>query len=190
MSIEKVVERIISDAENAARNAVTAAEKRAAEITAEAESQAERARIGTEAEVAAKCKALSDGMLAQSRLDGAKQLLQQKRRVIDSVYERVREQLNKLTKSEALKLSQRLLEQFAEEGDEIAFAPDFAYAKEVSALDEVKSKKLKVKPNDANVDGGFVLRGKTADKDVSFGALVAADKEEYQAELAMRIFNK
>ena len=189
MSIEKVVERIISDAETAAENAVLNAEKRAQEIIAEAEKQAERARIGTEAEVSAKCKALSDGMLAQSRLDGAKQLLSQKRRVIDSVYERVREQLNKLPKPEAVKLCARLLEQYAEEGDEIAFAPDFAYAKEVAALDEVKIKKLKVKPNDAKVDGGFVLRGKTADKDLSFGALVAADKEAYQAELALQIFN-
>lgn len=189
MGIENVVARIISDAESAADNAVSAAEKRAAEIVAEAEKQAGRARIGTEAEVNAKCKALSDGMLAQSRLDGAKQLLAQKRRVIDSVYARVREKLNKLPKQEILKLSARLLEQYAEEGDEIAFAPDFAYAKDVAALDEVKSKKLKVKPNDAKVDGGFVLRGKKADKDLSFGSLIAADREEYQSELALKIFN-
>lgn len=189
MGIENVVGRIISDAQSSADNAVAAAQKRAAEIIAEAEKQAERARVGTEAEVAAKCKALSDGMLAQSRLDGAKQLLGQKRRVIDGVYCAVREKLNKLPKAEALKLAAGLLERFAEEGDEIAFAPDFAYAKEVAALDEVKSKKLKVKPNDAKVDGGFVLRGNTADKDVSFGALIAADREEYQSDLALKIFN-
>ena len=43
-------------------------------------------------------------------------------------------------------------------------------------------------PERAEIGGGFVLRGKTSDKDLSYGALLAADREEHQAEIAAELF--
>lgn len=188
MSIEKVTERIISDAEQSAAATVAGAKKRADEIIAAAEEEAQRARAGVEAEVAARVKAITEGKLAQARLDGAKILLAEKRRVIDSVYERARKELSALSEAQTVEMSDRLLQLYAEEGDEISFSPDFKYAKQVSELDEVKAKKLKVKLNDRSVDGGFALRGRTSDKDLSFAALLTYDRERNEAVIAADIF--
>ena len=52
----------------------------------------------------------------------------------------------------------------------------------------VTVKKLTFAADGLPMDGGLRLRGKISDKDLSFGALLAADREAYQAELAAKIF--
>jgi hypothetical protein len=89
-----------------------------------------------------------------------------------------------------LKLSERLLKEYAEEGDELYFAENFAFATEVKLLPVVQEKKLTFSSERLAIDGGVKLIGKRADKDLSFGALLASDRETYQAELALEIFQK
>lgn len=188
MSKEGIVERILSDAEARAQAIISDAEKRAEEIIAEANGSVKRDERGVKAEVEEKCAAIKSGKAAEARLDSAKVLLAQKRRVIDSIYERALAQLKDLKKAEAVKLADSILQEFAEDGDTIAFAPDFKYAQEVSKLSICAEKKLKISLNAEGVDGGFVLRGKSADKDVSYRALLSADREEYEVEIASAVF--
>lgn len=188
MSKQAIVERIISDAENAAKAIISAAENSAAETVAEAEERARRNMLGTEAEIAEKSKAIFDGKSATARLDSAKILLAEKRRAIDEIYAQALKKLLALEKAEAVKLALSLLEEYAEDGDEIVFAASFRYASSVAELDVVKAKKLKVSPKTENVNGGFILRGKISDKDLSYGALLQKDREERQAEIAVQIF--
>ncbi len=83
----------------------------------------------------------------------------------------------------------RLLTEHAEEGDELVFAENFRYAQAVSALPIVKEKKLKVSTKRVTLDGGFMLCGKSSDKNLSYGAILNMDREEKQAEIASVIFN-
>ena len=188
MSKEGIVERILSDAEDRAQAIVAAAKQQAEEIIAEAENSVKRDELGVRTEIAEKCAAIKSGKEAEARLDSAKVLLAQKRRVIDSIYERALEKLKELKKAEAVSCADRILQNYAEEGDTIAFAPDFKYAQEVSRLDICAEKKLKIALNAEGVDGGFVLRGKTADKDVSYTALLSSDREQYEVEIAAAVF--
>ncbi len=188
MGKEAIADRIISDANKAAEEIINNAEKSAAGIIAQAEKDCERAKLGVRAEVAEKSKAIADGKAASARLDGAKILLAEKRRVVDAVYESALKRLKSLEKSKALKLAGALLEQYAEKGDEIVFAADYAFKSDVAQLGAVKEKGLKVSAKTADISGGFILIGKNSDKDVSFSALLAADREEHQAELAAGIF--
>ena len=189
MSEQAIVERIISDAEEEARAIINEAEERAKATVAEANVRAERNRKGTEAEVKAKAESICDGKAAAARLDGAKILLAEKRGVIDQVYARALEKLLNLSERETVFLCTRLLEEHAEEGDELVFADNFRYAQAVSALPLVKEKKLKVSSKRATLDGGFMLCGKNSDKSLSYGAILAMDREEKQAEIASVIFN-
>lgn len=188
MSYDSIVERIISDARAEADVILAEAEKKAEERVALARTEADRKLLGVKAEVARKVKSISDGKAATARLDGAKAGLAEKRRVMDSVYSAALEKLVALSKKEALLLSERLLEEHAEEGDEIVFAESFKYVSDVAALGVVKEKKLAVSKKRADIDGGFVLCGKSCDKDLSYSALLAADREEHQAEIAAEIF--
>ncbi len=189
MSEQAIIERIISDAEAEAKEIIREAEERAKATVAEANSRAERNKIGTEAEVKAKADSIADGKSAAARLDGAKILLGEKRGVIDEVYARALDKLLNLSEKETLYLCTRLLNEHAEEGDELVFADNFRYAQAVSALPVVKEKKLKVSTKHTSLDGGFLLCGKNCDKNLSYGAILSMDREEKQSEIASVIFN-
>ena len=188
MGKEDIVGRIISDAEEEARAIVAAAEEKAASTIDEARTRAERNKQGTQAEVAAKVKGIFDGKAATARLDCAKIMLGAKRDVIDEVYARALKLLVGLNRADSLSLAEGLLKSYAEEGDQIVFAENYRYAEEVSALRVVEDKKLKVSPVRADLDGGFILVGKNSDKNLSYGAILATDREERQAAIAAQIF--
>jgi V/A-type H+-transporting ATPase subunit E len=189
MSKEAILERIISDAQAAADATVAEAEGRAAEIIAEAEARAARDRQGTSAIIAERSKAIADGKAAAARLDAAKVMLAAKRGVIDAVYARALEKLKALPQKDAVRLAEGLLLSYAEDGDELVFATNFAYKAQVLKLAVVAEKNLKNSGKTADIDGGFILIGKNSDKDLSYGALLALDREERQAEIAAKLFS-
>ena len=189
MSTEAILERIISDAQAAADATVAEAEGRAAEIIAEAEARAARDRQGTSAIIAERSKAIADGKAAAARLDAAKVMLAAKRGVIDAVYARALEKLKALPQKDAVRLAEGLLLSYAEDGDELVFATNFAYKAQVLKLAVVTEKNLKNSGKTADIDGGFILIGKNSDKDLSYGALLALDREERQAEIAAKLFS-
>lgn len=188
MAKEAIVERIISDAQAEAQALVAEAEKKAEAAVAAASLRAETTKADTEKEVAARAKAIAEGKAATARLDSAKILLGEKRRVIDTVYARALEKLLALSEKECLSLTALLLERYAEEGDEIEFAENYIFPDKAVSLPVVKQKKLTVSSRRAKIDGGFLLRGTVSDKDLSYGALLGADREEHQAEIAAELF--
>ena len=188
MSKESIVERIISDAEAERENLLAEAHKKAEADVAAANERAQRKFAGVQAETAQKVKAILEGKAASARLDGAKAELKEKRRVIDAVYDGALKKLCALDKEDSLKLAERLLKEYAEDGDEIAFASDYKFTQEVMKLDVAKKKKLKISHKGATVDGGFILLGKNSDKDISFAALLAADREQFQSDIAVKLF--
>ncbi len=189
MSEQAIVEKIIADAEQEAQAIVADAQKKAEATIAAANARAERKRQGEKVSADKKAESILEGRAATARLDSAKIMLGEKRAVIDEVYARALKSILNIGKAEALHLFEGLLKEYAEEGDEIVFAENFAYAQEVGQLAIVKERKLKVSPKRADIDGGCLLIGKSSDKNLSFGALLAADREENQASIAAAIFS-
>ena len=123
MSKEAIVERILSDAGNEADAIVKDAEEKAAAVVAAASARAEKGRRDSEAEVRAKTASISERRAAAARLDSAKILLSEKRRVIDAIYAEALGRMISLSEEECLALTDRLLKAYAEEGDENFKAP-------------------------------------------------------------------
>ena len=188
MSVELITARIISDAEADAKQMIETAEQRAADILEKASKEAEQGRRAVEADVAAKRVDAVEKNSAAARLDSAKLLLREKRKVIDGIYRMALNELLALDKEDALRLAEHLLQEYAEEGDEIVFAENYTYVADVAALPVVKEKKMQVSSQRLPLSGGFTLRGVKSDKDVSYEALLTADREEYQADLAKKLF--
>ena len=188
MSEQSIVERILYDADMEARTVISEAEKKAAETVALASERAKRNKEGALAEAKEKATAILDGKAASARLECSKILLGEKRGVIDAVYSRALKQLNALNKTESVRLAEGLLTQYAEAGDEIVFAENYCFASDVSKLSVVRERKLKVSSKKAKIDGGLLLIGKNSDKNLSFPALLAEDRELMQAEIASVIF--
>ena len=190
MSKENIVNRIVEDAQKEAETIVAAAEKRASEILFVAEEKAQKERRETEKEVAEKIKEIEERKQATARLDGAKILLAAKRSVIDGVYAQALERLVSLGKEDTLSLSAALLSGYADEGDTVLLAENYPFAKELSILPVVKSKKLQISDTRVRIDGGFLLIGKQTDKNLSYGAILAMDREENQSKIAEKLFKE
>ena len=188
MGKEEIIKRILSDADAEVEEILATANAGADDIIAAATARAEKERAETEEECALRAKRISEGKAAEARLDSAKILLAEKRRVIDAIYERALTKLVALKERDSLKLLERLLLENAEEGDRIVLAENFAYEKGAKTLPVVKDRKLVFSTERANISGGCILQGKLSDKDLSYSALLAADKDEYQAEIALKLF--
>lgn len=190
MGKEEIVARILADAQSEAETIQKEAEAKAEQIVSLAAEAARLEEERTRSEARKKADAVLEGKRAAARLDCAKILLGEKRRVIDAVYEEALTQLLALGKEETLALFGRLLEMYAEEGDEVYAAGNCKYSDEIKTLPAVKEKRLTVSSLPAEIDGGLLLCGKKADKDLSYASLLAEDRQEHQAEIAMDLFGK
>lgn len=188
MGTQNIVDKILSDAEAEAKAIVTEAEAKADKILSDASSRAQKARVEMEKEVEKRKESILEKKEADARLECAKIVLREKRKVVDGVYALALARLIALEKEDALKLSNALLQKYAEEGDTLYFAENFRYAEEVSALPVIANRGIKVSLQRLPLDGGMKLEGRISDKDLSFGAILATDREEYQAKLAVELF--
>jgi V/A-type H+-transporting ATPase subunit E len=188
MSKQEIIERILSDANAQAEAIVKAANVKAAELLSAAEDYAKRESAETEAECKAYQQDLFEKRAAAARLEGAKIALSEKRSLLDYVYAQALSRLKSLPKEDMLSLYAMLLEKYAETGDVVHFAQGFPYVAEVTDLPVFAAKGLSVSSVPANVDGGMLLVGVKADKDLSFSALIAQDKEAHLSSLAAEIF--
>ena len=130
---------------------------------------------------------------ATARLDVKKIMLAARKKAVENVYAEAKKRLIDLGEEETLTLFNRLLCLYAEEGDAVIFADGFRYTEGVKLLPVFAQKKLKAVSDGAafagvKIDGGLYLAGKTADKDLSFDALLKADREENESRIAAELF--
>lgn len=188
MSKQEVVERILSDAKSEAEAMLKAAEEKSTALKSQTSARIDELKRETEKEMKAYSVSIHEKKAASARLESSKILLKEKRKVIDRVYDFALLRLVQTDKETCLSMSERLLKNYAEEGDEIFFAENFSYADEVKILPVVLERKLKISSQRLKISGGFKLVGVRSDKDLSYEALLAADRERNQAALAVEIF--
>ena len=193
MSVESIVEKIRSDGHAEAETLLAAGRKKADDIENDAKQSAEKLRRETEADVRKRAESIAERYAAAARLDVKKIRLAARKRAVEEVYAQAKKRLFGLNEEETLFLFNRLLCAYAEEGDKVIFADGFAYEKAVTLLPVFTQKKLTVPSggqNSATIDGGMYLVGKTADKDLSFNALLKADRAENESDVASFLFGK
>ena len=193
MSVESIVERIRSDGKTEAEAILAAGKRKAEETENGAKAEAERLRRETESDVKKRAAAVAAHFAATARLDVKKIMLAARKKAVENVYAEAKKRLIDLGEEETLTLFNRLLCLYAEEGDAVIFADGFRYTEGVKLLPVFAQKKLKAVSDGAafagvKIDGGLYLAGKTADKDLSFDALLKADREENESRIAAELF--
>lgn len=193
MSVESIVERIRSDGKTEAEAILAAGKRKAEETDNGAKAEAERLRRETESDVEKRAAAVAAHFAATARLDVKKIMLAARKKAVENVYAEAKKRLIDLGEEETLALFNRLLCLYAEEGDAVIFADGFRYTEGVKLLPVFAEKKLKAVSDGAafagvKIDGGLYLAGKTADKDLSFDALLKADREENESRIAAELF--
>lgn len=193
MSVESIVERIRSDGKTEAEAILAAGKRKAEETENGAKAEAERLRRETESDVEKRAAAVAAHFAATARLDVKKIMLAARKKAVENVYAEAKKRLIDLGEEETLALFNRLLCRYAEEGDAVIFADGFRYTEGVKLLPVFAEKKLKAVSDGAafagvKIDGGLYLAGKTADKDLSFDALLKVDREENESRIAAELF--
>lgn len=190
MSLQEVVEKILSDGEDEARLIESKAKKEANETVEAAKKRAEEREKQCALEASEKARLTKERSAASARLECAKIALFAKRKAMDGIYALAKERLISLSKEDTLSLFAHLLESYAEKGDTVVLPEKFAYKDDVKTLPVVEKKGLKISQKGAKIDGGFYLVGETADRNLSFDEILSADREKWQSAIAKEAFKE
>ena len=183
----KLIERILGEAEADASAARDKAAESCRAVAADCEKRiAERAQAAAASRDAA-VKGVLDGARTRAELDGRKETLRVRRRILDEAFDAAAKALNALAGQRREAVLLRLLQTEAADGD--AVLP----AKQDRALIEKLLKEVPValtlSEEDAPCEGGFLLRGGSYEKDCSLNALMAELRLKEETNAARILFS-
>lgn len=191
----QVVEKILADAKAEAEKIKSEAQEKEAAEQAKLNEQLQVYNKQTEslAEKAGKDKKAH--LLAAARMDIAKQLLAEKRKILDEVFDQARQQLENLSDEQYCKLMTRLILEAVETGDEEVIIDkkekriDQKFIKNINQqLGPGCKGNLKLSEERANLGRGFILKRGKIKNNVSIEVLLAQARKELEIELAKQLF--
>lgn len=184
---DKLIERILGEAEADASAARDKAAEGCRAVMADCEKRiAERAQAAAASRDTA-VKGVLDGARTRAELEGRKETLGVRRRILDEAFAAAARELNALTGPRREAVLLRLLKAEAAEGDTVL------PAKQDRALIEKLLKEVPVQltlsDKDAPCEGGFLLLGKSYEKDCSLNALMAELRLNEETNAARILFS-
>jgi V/A-type H+-transporting ATPase subunit E len=195
MEGQQVIEKILADARTEAEKIKSQArEKEAAE---QAKLDRQLSEYKKQTDIIAK-KAGEDKkahLLAAARMDIAKQLLAEKRKILDEVFARARQQLENLSDEQYCKLMTKLMLEAVETGDEEVIIDneerriDEKFIKNINQqLGSGRKGNLKLSEDRADLGRGFILKRGKIKNNVSIEVLLAQARRELEIKLAKELF--
>ena len=190
--IDKITERILSDAKVSAEEQRAAARQKAAEIAQNAAREGERQakqivdRAGVEAnEIKRRRQAICD-------LECRKQFLALKREVMDEVYDEAKKRIASLSEEEYEALLERLLIDCSQLGDgEIVIAARDKSLLRPEFLRKAEKKlhhRIAIAGVDEDISGGFIFRSGSAQIDCTLDEVFRQRREVSEMEVAKILF--
>lgn len=195
MDAEQVIKKILADAEaEAEKIKKQAGETQAAEQAGLDEQLSEfKKQTDTLAQKAGEDKKAH--LLAAARMNIAKQLLAEKRKILDEVFGQARQQLENLSDEQYCKLMTKLMLEAVETGDEEVVTDyeekriDQEFIKSINQeLASSGKGNLKLSGDKADIGRGFVLKRGKIKNNVSIEVLLAQARKELEIELAKELF--
>lgn len=186
---DKIIEKILSDAEDYKTATIRRADEDYANLVGEAEVRA-RQIIDDETEVLQKEQA--DALKRKkvvADLDGKKVYLSKKTEAVDTVFSSSLEKLNNLDKSTYKSVIERLIQDNAVQNSTVVLSKNAPItADDVLNFDVSKRLNLKVSAN-GEFSGGVIIETETSDVNLSFQAIVDGLKERYETMVAEKLFD-
>lgn len=134
--------------------------------------------------------------LSAARMDIAKQLLAEKRNILDQVFAEAHERLRKLSEEDYRRLMTNLMRQAVETGEEEVIIDKNESRIDQSFIDGVNQQlasdnkgNLKLASQREDLGGGFVLRRGKIRNNASFAVLLDQARKELEIELAKELFS-
>jgi V/A-type H+-transporting ATPase subunit E len=195
MDAEQVVGKILADANAEAEKILTKARAQEKAEHAELEEQLAEYRKQTEILAQKAGEEKKAHLLAAARMDIAKEYLAEKRKILDEVFERAKQQLQNLPEQEHLALITKLMHKAVETGDEEVIVDnnetriDHKFIKNINReLGPGYHGNLRLSEQKLNLGAGFVLKRGKVKTNVSLAVLLAQSRKELEIELAKELF--
>jgi len=195
MEAEQVTEKILADADAKAEKIKKQAEEIQAQQHAKLQEQLAEYEKQTQvlAQKAAKDKQLH--LLAAARMDIAKQLLAEKRKILDDLLQQARQKLLNLPNDEYRTFMTKLMLDAVETGDEEVIIDneekriDHTFIKNINQqLAPGRKGNLRLSEDRDNIEAGFILKRGKIKNNVSVEVLLAQARRELEIELAKELF--
>ena len=181
MAIDNVIAKIKSSADEKRAELIKEADAEKAKILAEWQDKAgefykeERKKIETE--VANEKRSV----ILAKKLELRKELLTVKQGIIDEAFDQALEKMKTMPKKDYEQLLSKLLEAFAEDGEEvIGKKEDSAVLKSIV---KKAGKDLKVSSETRDISGGFILVKGKIEKNVSFETIMETERNKLEQEV-------
>ncbi len=196
MDVEQVVEKILADAKAEVEKVMKAAKQKEAAEQKELDLQLGDYSKQTEALAQKAAEDEKSHILAAARMEIAKQLLAEKRIILDDVFKQARGQLQNLGNEEYYPLMTKLLLGAVETGEEEVLVDknetriDQNFIKNVNRdLGSHGRGNLRLAEERLNIGGGFVLRRGKVKTNISYDVLIDQSRKELEIELAKELFS-
>lgn len=195
MEAVQVVEKILADAKAEAEKIKKQTEENEAAEQAKLTEQLDEHNKQTE--VLAKKAGEDEGshILAAARMDIAKQLLAEKRKILDEVFQQARQQLQNLPDEEYRTLCTKLMLEAVETGDEEVIVDKNETRINQDLIDQVNRQlsskgkgELKLSDQKQNIGAGFILKRGQIKTNVSLDVLLDQARKELEIDLAKELF--
>lgn len=195
MNAEPVLEKILSDARAEAEKIKNAAEVKRSEEQSQIDEQLREYRKQTDMLAQKAGEEKKAHLLAAARMDIAKQLLAEKRKILDEVFDKARQQVENLSDEQYCKLMTRLMLEAVETGDEEVIIDNEERRINQNFIENINQQlasgrkgNLKLSEDRDNIEAGFILKRGKIKNDVSVEVLLAQARRELEIELAKELF--
>jgi V/A-type H+-transporting ATPase subunit E len=195
MEAKQVVEKILADAKAEAQKIKKQTDTSEAAEQARLNEQLDEYKKQTEVLAKKAGEDEESHILAAARMDIAKQLLAEKRKILDEVFEQARQQLQNLPEHEYRSLCTKLMLETVETGDEEVVVDKNEKRINQDLIDQVNRQlsskgkgELKLSDQKQDIGAGFILKRGQIKTNVSLDVLLDQARKELEIDMAKELF--
>ncbi len=195
MEARQVVEKILADAKTESQKVKQQTDEKEASERTKLESQLDEYNKQTRTIAQKHADDEKMHILAAARMDISKQLLAEKRKILDEVFEKVHSRVRKMSAEEYCELMTKLMLEAVETGNEAVIVDkdekriDEKFISKINnQIDKEGKGKLKLAGERQNLGAGFILKRGKIKVNVSLEVLLQQARSKLETELAKELF--
>jgi vacuolar-type H+-ATPase subunit E/Vma4 len=193
MAVEDILEKIRGDAEEVARRIVAEGEEQAGAVTAEARARIESQRERMRAKARQRAEEERNRIVTLARLSGRRELLGEKQRLIDSVFEETKRSIIEMDRAEYRRLIKTLFRDTREAGESEVIVDVNEKRIDQGFLDEVAGELkgnggLTLSSERREIGAGFILRRGRTETNCTVDTILRGARERLETEVAAILF--
>ena len=186
---ENIISKILSDADAKCQTIVENAQSQAEQISAIAKALADAETQSVNKRLATVSAEREHNVKANAMLEARKYRLGKKQNLISRCYDKALQALATLSPKDKEKFFARLIQNYAENGETVLICKADKDVVTQKFLDGF-GKKLVLGKTFAELDGGLILQGDGYDKDLSLEKVLAAVRNDTEADVANALFGE